>query len=101
MPIPFRLEYVIEKTLASAGRREQRAIKELTGNRLSASEARALWPRILEHKWYISERLGRDTGLRVAAIDYLENVHRVRVGYRANDSLPGSLRMMQPLNRAA
>ena len=27
------------------------------------------------HKWILSERLGRDVGLRVAALDYFENVH--------------------------
>jgi hypothetical protein len=27
------------------------------------------------HKWILSERLGRDVGLHVAAIDYFENVH--------------------------
>jgi hypothetical protein len=43
---------------------------------LGIVEARALWPRILEHKWFLSERLGRDVGLRVAAIDYLENIER-------------------------
>jgi hypothetical protein len=29
---------------------------------------------VLEHKWFVSERIGRDVGLRVAAIDYFENV---------------------------
>ena len=29
---------------------------------------------IQEHKWFLSERLGRDTGSKVAALDYLENV---------------------------
>ncbi len=35
-------------------------------------------PRLLEeinvHKWYMSERMGRDVGLRTAAIDYIENI---------------------------
>ena len=76
MPIPFKLDYVIERTLAEqAENRHGRALKALTGMKVSVAEARSLWPRILEHKWYTSERLGRDVGLRVAAIDYIENIH--------------------------
>jgi hypothetical protein len=73
MPIPFKLDYVIERTLAETTN-EQRVLKELTGIKVNSDEARAAWPRILDHKWYVSERLGRDVGLRVAAIDYFENI---------------------------
>ena len=73
MPIPFRLDYVIEATLAETVN-EHRVLKELTGIKIAEDEARLAWPRILDHKWYISERLGRDVGLRVAAIDYMENI---------------------------
>ena len=76
--IPFKLDYVIEKTLREQSCEEQKIIRELAGVRLSPSEARAEWPRVLEHKWFVSERLGRDTGLRVAAIDYFENVRLPR-----------------------
>src|SRR5689334_21236147 len=74
MPIPYRLDQVIEQTLNAPGVREQRALKLLTGLELGRDEAGFFWPRILDHKWYMSERLGRDVGLRVAAIDYFENV---------------------------
>lgn len=74
MPIPFKLDDVIERTLRGQGTSEQRELKRLAGVRLSASEARAVWRRILEHKWFLSERLGRDVGLRVAVTDYFENV---------------------------
>ena len=73
MPIPFKLYYVIEETLAETVN-ERRVLKELTGIKIAEDEARMAWPRILDHKWYISERLGRDVGLRVAAIDYMENI---------------------------
>jgi hypothetical protein len=76
--IPFKLDYVIEKTLREQACEEQELIRALAGVRLSPSEARAEWPRVLEHKWFVSERLGRDTGLRVAAIDYFENVRLPR-----------------------
>lgn len=36
--------------------------------------AKKLWFEILEHKYRISERLGRNVGIRVATLDYLENV---------------------------
>ena len=76
--IPFRLEYVIERTLNEGACEEQSVLKELAGVRLRAAEARAEWPRVLEHKWFVSERLGRDVGLRVAALDYFENVRLPR-----------------------
>ena len=76
--IPFKLDYVIEATLAGGAIEEQKVLKELAGVRLSAAEARAEWKRVLEHKWLVSERLGRDVGLRVAALDYFENVRLPR-----------------------
>ena len=76
--IPFRLDYVIDRTLREAACEEQRALRELAGVRLAPAEARAEWQRVLEHKWFVSERLGRDVGLRVAALDYFENVRLPR-----------------------
>jgi hypothetical protein len=38
------------------------------------ADADADWRAILDHKWYLSERLGRDVGLRVALVDYFENI---------------------------
>jgi hypothetical protein len=76
--IPFRLEYVIERTLQEQPCEEQKLLRKLAGVKLTPAEARAEWPRVLEHKWFVSERLGRDTGLRVAAIDYFENVRLPR-----------------------
>jgi hypothetical protein len=76
--VPFRLDYVIDETIHTQGRAERRLLKELAGVRLTAAEAHAEWPRLLEHKWFVSERLGRDIGLRAAAIDYFENVRLPR-----------------------
>ena len=76
--IPFRLDYVIEKTKDEGACEEQEVLKELAGVRLQPAEARAEWPRMLEHKWFMSERLGRGVGLRVAALDYFENVRLPR-----------------------
>ncbi len=37
-----------------------------------------LWPKILQHKWFLSEKLGRDVGIKVACLDFIENVERMR-----------------------
>lgn len=98
MPIPFRLDHVIDK-VADYDRSAQQRIKTLSGRTLSASEASAVSPRILEHKWYISERLGRDTGLKVAAIDYLENIYNAPK--QGSHPLPAKWSVMHPLTQAA
>ena len=90
--IPFRLDYVIEKAGGETACEEQRVLRELAGVKLRPAEARAEWPRVLEHKWLVSERLGRDVGLRVAALDYFENVRlprHTRVGHKAQSRVPG------------
>lgn len=48
-------------------------IARLSGHTFSPEMAGRLWPQIERHKWFLSERLGRDVGLRVACIDFLEN----------------------------
>lgn len=74
MPIQAPLDYVIDCLRRSEAEVERRMLRDLTGTVVPADEARALWPRLLDHKWYMSERMGRDVGLRVAAIDFLEHV---------------------------
>ncbi len=78
MPISFRLEHVIEEVLSQHTQDQRRALRKITGLKLTETEARTAWPRVLEHKWFLSERLGRDVGLRVAAVDYFENVQPPR-----------------------
>lgn len=98
--IPFKLDYVIEKTIGEGACEEQKVLKELAGVRLRAAEARAEWPRVLEHKWFVSERLGRDVGLRVAALDYFENVRlprHTRVGHKARALVPSRAAQSQKL----
>ncbi|MFL6337173.1 MAG: DUF4032 domain-containing protein [Pyrinomonadaceae bacterium] len=89
--IPFRLDYVIEKSLGAGSCEEQEVLKELAGVRLQPAEARAEWPRMLEHKWFMSERLGRDVGLRVAALDYFANVRLPR--HKRTSYLPAASRL--------
>lgn len=96
MPIPYKLDYVVERVLADA-ESEKRNLRRVAGVRLSPSEAREVWPQVLEHKWYMSERLGRDVGLRIAAVDYFENVRRIPKRELLRDTLPPSLPFMRPL----
>ena len=96
MPTPS-LSYLVSEAVVRYRNSRRREVRKLTGLKLSEREARAAWPRVLEHKWYLSERLGRDVGVRVAAVDYFDNVEppRARVTRRAGlDSLPPRLPMM-------
>ena len=104
MPLSFRLEYVIEKITSDHLHGRKRTLKKLAGVKMSASEAEQAWLRVLDHKWYLSERLGRDVGLRVAAVDYFENISPPRppASYRTNrDALPPRLPMMMPFGKRA
>ena len=104
MELPSEVVEVKPDPLARDARRLRRSLKELAGVKLSASEARDAWPRVLEHKWYLGERLGRDVGLRVAAVDYFENIRRprARTSLRAGSGgLPPRLPMMMPVGHGS
>jgi len=49
-------------------------IFEISGTKFDPYIAADLWPKVLQHKWLLSEKLGRDVGLRTACIDFLENM---------------------------
>lgn len=70
MPIPFPLDEVIARLTRGP---ELDVLRRAAGPALSRTQAREMLPRVLEHKWLLSERLGRDVGLRVAAADYFDN----------------------------
>jgi len=53
-------------------------LQALTHKRFSIDEARQLWNEIIVHKYYMSEKLGRNVGIKVAVLDYLDN-HSGRV----------------------
>lgn len=96
----FMLDYVIERVTQPQLTDVQRTLNELAGVNLSAPEAREALPHVSEHKWYLSERLGRDVGWRVAAADYFENVRARRTAapfHRNRDAAPPRLPMMRPL----
>ena len=104
MPLELESDETAAVAVARDARRLRRSLKELAGVKLSASEASDVWPQVLEHKWYLGERLGRDVGLRVAAVDYFENVRRTRTGasLRAKGGgLPPRLPMMMPVGHGS
>lgn len=104
MPLSFESEKPAAAATAveQSARRLRRELRRLAGVELSTAEARAVWPSVLEHKWYLGERLGRDVGLRVAAVDFFENVQpapqRARTRARSG-GLPPRLPMMMPLGQ--
>ncbi|MBF0510643.1 MAG: AAA family ATPase, partial [Deltaproteobacteria bacterium] len=49
-------------------------IFELSGADFEPEIAADLWSKIIKHKWLLSEKVGRDVGLRTACIDFLENM---------------------------
>jgi transitional endoplasmic reticulum ATPase len=49
-------------------------IFELSGAEIEQGIAVDLWSKIMKHKWLLSEKVGRDVGLRTACIDFLENM---------------------------
>ena len=49
-------------------------IHEYSDYRFEPEVASELWPAILQHKWFLSEKLGRDVGIKVACLDYIENM---------------------------
>jgi hypothetical protein len=94
MTITFKLDYMIDKALRQQDADARGTLKALAGVKLSAGEAREVLPRIHKHKWYVSERLGRDVGLRVAAIDYFENVYESRRVRARSGTLTEKLRRL-------
>ena len=49
-------------------------IIDFTGQRIETDIATELWPKILQHKWLLSEKLGRDIGTDVACLDFITNI---------------------------
>jgi len=49
-------------------------ILTLAGIRYTEAEAKLVWVNLLAHKWDMSQRMGRNVGIRVAALDFFSNV---------------------------
>jgi Domain of unknown function (DUF4032) len=88
----YKLDYTIEKILKDVSAPEQTFVEEYLNADLPEREAKYLWKKIVDHKWYISERLKRDIGFRVAAIDYIENFYEPMFFVKHKTGLKNSLR---------
>jgi len=52
-------------------------IYECSSHEVEPQRAENLWHKIVQHKWVLSERLGRDVGTKVACLDFIENIQRL------------------------
>lgn len=59
-------------------------IFDSSGRKLEPEIAKEIWGSILQHKWFLSEKLGRDVGIRVACLDFIENSEALN--YQLEDS---------------
>lgn len=69
-------------------------IFEYTGHKFEPGRAQELCRKIVEHKWALSEKLGRDVGSRVAGVDYIENIEPLDETIQD----PERLRLLRSLN---
>jgi hypothetical protein len=70
--------YEMDATASFSGTSDvaaQGLVEAMTGIVLPRREAKIVLERIPDHKWLLSEQLGRDVGLKVAAIDLVENFY--------------------------
>jgi len=67
---------------------------ENTGHKFDPQRAEELCRKIVEHKWALSEKLGRDVGSRVAGVDYIENIEPLEKEIQD----PERLRLLRSLN---
>jgi transitional endoplasmic reticulum ATPase len=58
-------------------------IFEMSGVSFEPDFAAELWLKIIDHKWLLSEKVGRDMGMRTACIDFLENMEQAPEEHRA------------------
>lgn len=70
--------YEMDATASFSGTTDvaaQGLVEAMTGIVLPRREAKIVLERIPDHKWLLSEQLGRDVGIKVAAIDLVENFY--------------------------
>ena len=70
--------YEMDATASFSGTTDvaaQGLVEAMTGIVLPRQEAKTVLERIPDHKWLLSEQLGRDVGIKVAAIDLVENFY--------------------------
>ncbi len=78
--------YQTDEDLNNLPTEEQIFLKKHLNWDFPRKEAKYLWEKIVEHKWYVGERLKRDIGFRAAAVDYFENFYEPAGNGRQNRS---------------
>lgn len=58
-----------------------------SGYKLEPEVAAEYWVKVLQHKWFLSEKLGRDVGFRVACVDFLDNTESIQQGLMNEQTL--------------
>ncbi len=96
--IHYQLDYVVEEVIKNAPTAEQIKLKNLVGANYTKEEAKYIWGRVIDHKWYIGERLKRDVGLRVAAVDYVENFYNPAIFRKKHKPTNIFSRIARPLS---
>jgi len=72
------LQYIVDRIIEqNRGTFYTDLLYRLTGERFLEPEAKQLWQEILQHKYIMSEKFGRNVGIRVSALDYLENIKKL------------------------
>ena len=91
---PLKDDHTFERR-GNIGPYERKLLSNYTCSKMSEPEVRYLWPRIVDHKWFLSERLSRDVGFHVAAVDYVENFYKPISGERNESNMRPSLKTIK------
>lgn len=74
---PEEIKSKVEKLISLDKDFYSNLVYNLVSEYFEEEKAKELWFEILRHKWEISQKLGRNVGIRVAILDYLENVKKI------------------------
>lgn len=97
--ISYQLDYVVDEVLKNLPTGEQISLKKYLNRDFPRKEANFLWERIVDHKWNVSERLRRDVGFRVAAVDYYENFYESGAVFGGKNRRAGFFsKILRPIN---
>ena len=80
-----KLGFTFNEPIRTGPGMERAILSVYTGDNISEAEAKRLWAKIADHKWYVSERLSRDVGFHVAAVDFIENFYERHVEMDVDD----------------
>lgn len=93
----YPLGHVVDEIQKHEPSREQLILKKLVGQNFKKKEAAFVWEKANDHKWYLGERLKRDVGIKVAAVDYVENFYEPGI-FRKNKPKSFIDRIFKPVS---